>query len=70
MDKSMFDYLSDHPEKAKFFANAMRSFARRPGLEPKYIVENYPWGSLSDGSMGEFRQLLCTPTNADTHNCR
>ncbi|KUI71834.1 6-hydroxytryprostatin B O-methyltransferase [Cytospora mali] len=49
-DKSMFDYLSDHPEKAKAFANAMRSFAQRPGLEPKYIVENYPWGSLSDGA--------------------
>lgn len=49
-DKSMFDYLSDHPEKSKAFANAMRSFARRPGLEPKYIVENYPWGSLPDGA--------------------
>ncbi|ROW15360.1 hypothetical protein VPNG_02376 [Cytospora leucostoma] len=49
-DKSMFDYLSDHPEKAKHFANAMRSFARRPGLEPKYIVENYPWASLPDGA--------------------
>jgi hypothetical protein len=57
----MFDYLSDHPEKAKAFANAMRSFARRPGLEPKYIVENYPWGSLPDGETGEFCQLPSRP---------
>ncbi|KUI56382.1 6-hydroxytryprostatin B O-methyltransferase [Cytospora mali] len=50
-DKSMFYYLSDHPEKAKVFANAMRSFARRTGLEPKYIVENYTWGSLSNAAI-------------------
>lgn len=52
-DKSMFDYLSDHPEKAKYFYNAMRAFAKQPGLQPKYIVEGYPWGSLPDGATGE-----------------
>lgn len=48
----MYDYLSDHPDKAKSFANAMRSFAQRPGLEPKYAVEGYPWGTLPDGATG------------------
>lgn len=49
----MFDYLSDHPEKAKYFYNAMRAFAKQPGLQPRYIVEGYPWGSLPDGATGE-----------------
>lgn len=49
----MFDYLSDHPEKAKCFSNAMRAFAKRPGLEPKYIVEGYAWGALPDGATGK-----------------
>ncbi|KAJ4420448.1 hypothetical protein N0V82_004324 [Gnomoniopsis sp. IMI 355080] len=49
-DKTMFDYLSEHPEKAKYFYKAMRAFAQRPGLEPKYVVDNYAWGTLPKGS--------------------
>lgn len=56
----MFNYLSDHPEKAKYFYNAMRAFAKRPGLEPKYILK-VPKSSLPilPKSLAYFDSLLC-----------
>lgn len=51
-EKSMFDYLSENPEKAKYFYKAMRAFAQRPGLEPKHVVDNSAWGSLPQGATG------------------
>lgn len=36
----------------------MRAFAERPGLEPKYIIENYPWSSLSIGATGGCSKFL------------
>ncbi|KAI3322493.1 putative O-methyltransferase [Xylariaceae sp. AK1471] len=48
-DKSLFGFFSGHPERLKHFAEAMRFFAERPGMEPRYVVEDYDWGSIPEG---------------------
>lgn len=53
-NKSLFDYLSDHPEKAKYFYKTMRAYAQRSGTEPKYVADQPLWGSLPAGSTGRF----------------
>jgi SAM-dependent methyltransferase len=47
----MFSYFSQNPESLRRFANAMRFFTTRPGLEPYHVVENFAWDTLPDGGV-------------------
>lgn len=51
-EKAMFEYLSEHADSQKRFADMLRFFARAttPGLAPQYIVNGYPWASLPAGA--------------------
>ncbi|KAL9598141.1 MAG: hypothetical protein Q9219_004697 [cf. Caloplaca sp. 3 TL-2023] len=50
-DKSVFDYMHDHPLKAKRFAGAMTAFATYQGNAPETLVKGYPWPSIGKGTL-------------------
>lgn len=47
-DKSVFEYMEAHPDKAKRFAGAMSSFASYRGHRPEFLARGYPWASLGN----------------------
>ncbi|OTA99906.1 hypothetical protein M426DRAFT_15962 [Hypoxylon sp. CI-4A] len=49
--KSMYEFLSDHPERARRFGNSMRFFTEGPGFELSHIRDNFPWGDLGAGTI-------------------
>lgn len=48
--EGVWAYLSDRPERLRRFADMMRLFSRRPGLEAYHVVDGYPWGDLPRGA--------------------
>ncbi|KAH8768314.1 S-adenosyl-L-methionine-dependent methyltransferase [Diaporthe sp. PMI_573] len=38
------------PDRLRRFADMMRLFSRRPGVEAQHVVKGYPWGDLPDGA--------------------
>lgn len=50
--KALFEYLSEHADSRKRFADMSGFFARStsPGLAPQYIVSGYPWADLPAGA--------------------
>ena len=48
--KSMFAFLSDHPDRLRRFASVMRFITQRPELGPELVVHAFPWGTLPAGS--------------------
>ncbi|KAI1391008.1 S-adenosyl-L-methionine-dependent methyltransferase [Hypoxylon trugodes] len=60
--KSMYEFLSEHPERARRFGNAMRCFTEGPGFELSHITDNFPWGDLGNGTVidvGGSRGFVC-----------
>ncbi len=49
-DKSMFGFFTENPECLQRFATVMCFFIERPGLAPRHVVDNYPWGDINKGS--------------------
>ncbi|KAI0157409.1 S-adenosyl-L-methionine-dependent methyltransferase [Xylariaceae sp. FL1272] len=49
--KSMYEFFSDHPERARRFANAMRAHGDRAGLDPSHTVQAFTWSKLSDAKV-------------------
>ncbi|PQE13898.1 O-methyltransferase protein [Rutstroemia sp. NJR-2017a BBW] len=51
-DKSLFEYYADHPEMGRRMAEAMICFssAVSESSQASYLVKNYPWNSLANGS--------------------
>lgn len=49
-DKSMFAFLSEHPERLRWFAAVMRFITQRPELGPGLVVDAFPWGELPEGA--------------------
>ena len=47
----MYEIFSQHPHRAKRFGNAMASFEKGTGYDLKYLVNNFPWESLSGGTV-------------------
>ncbi|KAI1380433.1 S-adenosyl-L-methionine-dependent methyltransferase [Hypoxylon crocopeplum] len=61
-DKSMFEVLSQFPERARRFANAMQSFTEGTGFELEHVVDNFPWGEIGKGTVvdvGGFQGFTC-----------
>lgn len=48
--QGMWSYLSERPDRLRRFADMMRLYARRPGIEVHHVVRGYPWGDLPDGA--------------------
>lgn len=42
----MFEFLAEHPQRARRFGGAMRYYARQENLDLKHLVNGYPWSSL------------------------
>lgn len=47
--QAMWPYLSGQPARLRRFADVMRLFSQRPGLEPAHVVRGYPWGEVPAG---------------------
>ncbi|KAI8625554.1 putative O-methyltransferase [Xylariaceae sp. FL1651] len=62
-DKHMFGFFLENPDRSRRFADAMRFFTERPGLEPKHVVDNYDWVSLPEGAtvvdVGGSHGIIC-----------
>ncbi|KAI9163946.1 Grayanic acid biosynthesis cluster O-methyltransferase [Paramyrothecium foliicola] len=50
-DKSPYEILNDYPERARRFANAMKSFTQGTGFELHHITDTFPWGELGEGTV-------------------
>ncbi|MCJ1261773.1 hypothetical protein MMC22_001641 [Lobaria immixta] len=50
-EKSMYEELSQYPERAKRFGNAMDSYTKGTGYDLKHLIENYPWESIGTGTV-------------------
>lgn len=50
-DDSAFAHMAKYPGRPEQFARAMSLFSMGPGYSPRWIIENYPWGSLSSGTL-------------------
>ncbi|KAI9873469.1 MAG: hypothetical protein M1830_000374 [Pleopsidium flavum] len=50
-EKSMYEVLSQYPDRAKRFGNAMSSFTTGTGYDLKHLVDNYPWASIGNGTV-------------------
>ena len=50
----IYTAISKDPKRAKRFANAMSFFHSRPGLEISYLLNNYDWAGIGNGSDGVF----------------
>ncbi|KAJ4397867.1 hypothetical protein N0V93_002104 [Gnomoniopsis smithogilvyi] len=50
-DRSVYEEFAKFPERARRFANAMRSFTEGTGFNLSYLVENFPWGTLGNGTV-------------------
>ncbi|KAG6358070.1 hypothetical protein INS49_013954 [Diaporthe citri] len=48
--QGVWPYLSERPDRLWRFADMMRLFSRRPGLEAHHVVKGYPWGDLPHGA--------------------
>lgn len=48
--QGVWPYLSERPDRLRRFADMMRLFSRRPGLEAHHVVKGYPWGDLPRGA--------------------
>lgn len=47
----MFEVLSQYPERAKRFGNAMDSYTKGTGYDLKHIIDNYPWETFGNGTV-------------------
>lgn len=54
-DKTVYEEFSKHPERARRFGNAMRSFTEGTGFELSHIVDNFPWGEIGSGTVVDVR---------------
>ncbi|KIW10106.1 hypothetical protein PV08_11066 [Exophiala spinifera] len=47
----IFQYLSDHPERAERFAETMKALTSTDGYHVRHLVDGYPWGELEQGTV-------------------
>ncbi|KAF3025036.1 hypothetical protein E8E14_014352 [Neopestalotiopsis sp. 37M] len=49
-DKSMYEFLSDYPDRSKRFANMMKGFTQGKSFDLKFVTDFYPWEKHSNGT--------------------
>ncbi|KAJ4385388.1 hypothetical protein N0V93_009815 [Gnomoniopsis smithogilvyi] len=49
-NKSMYEFLSDYPERSSRFANMMRSFTSGPAFDLRFVTDFYPWEEFNGGT--------------------
>ncbi|ROV99193.1 hypothetical protein VPNG_08247 [Cytospora leucostoma] len=49
-NKSMYEFLSDYPERSSRFANMMKSFTEGRPFDLKYVTDFYPWEQHNGGT--------------------
>lgn len=50
-DKSMYEILSQFPERAQRFGNSMNSYVQGAGYDLAHIVDNWSWDELGSGTV-------------------
>ncbi|KAJ4356448.1 uncharacterized protein N0V89_004481 [Didymosphaeria variabile] len=50
-ENSAFAHMAKFPGRPEQFAKAMSLFSMGPGYSPKWLLENYPWDSLRNGTL-------------------
>jgi hypothetical protein len=56
-DKPVYEFFSDHPEKARRFANVMRALSNRNDLALTHTVTGYDWRALGHGTIVDVSSL-------------
>lgn len=47
----IFQYLSNHPERAERFAETMKALTSTDGYHVRHLVDGYPWEELTQGTV-------------------
>lgn len=47
----MYDFLADHPERSRRFANMMSGFTKSSSFDLKYVTDFYPWQNHNSGTV-------------------
>ncbi|KAL8718256.1 MAG: hypothetical protein Q9181_008227 [Wetmoreana brouardii] len=50
-DKSIYQFFSEHPDRARRFGNAMVSYERGTGYDLKYLVNSFDWSRIGNGTV-------------------
>ncbi|KAL8821626.1 MAG: hypothetical protein Q9223_000369 [Gallowayella weberi] len=50
-DATIFEEISKDPDRDQRYADAMKFFAKDPGLEYHHMLEGYKWNSLGEGTV-------------------
>ncbi|KXJ89575.1 S-adenosyl-L-methionine-dependent methyltransferase [Microdochium bolleyi] len=48
-EKSIYEIFSEHPERGRRFANAMRFFTGGTGYSLHHVTDGYPWADIPEG---------------------
>lgn len=49
--QTIFEFLAKRPERAKVFGSAMGNFSKGVSHKVEYLVENYDWAALGEGTV-------------------
>ena len=47
--KSMYEFFSTVPERARRFGSAMEAFSKGTGFGLRHVIDGFPWGDLKEG---------------------
>lgn len=53
----MFEFLSQNPSRARLFGNAMKAFTEGTGFDMQYVVDDYPWKDIGQGTVVDVTPL-------------
>ena len=57
-NKPIYEYFSDHPERARRFANMMKAFTRGPGYSLAHVTDHFPWADIGRGTVVDVCKML------------
>ena len=58
--QTIFEFLSQRPERARVFGSAMGNFSKGISHKVEHLVQNYPWENLGDGTVVDVCPLPLT----------
>lgn len=57
IDKPIYEFFSDYPEKAHRFADLMKALSNRSDLAIVHTVNGFDWGQLESGTIVDVSAL-------------
>ncbi|KAL8744572.1 MAG: hypothetical protein Q9184_007984 [Pyrenodesmia sp. 2 TL-2023] len=50
-DKSIYQFFSEHPDRARRFGNAMVSYERGTGYDLRHLIDSFDWEAVGNGTV-------------------